>query len=188
MLARENPFASAHVLQERYRFDEAAWANLEEKLRRLRGRGALVGPKGFGKTTLLEDLAARLRRQGYRTTIIRLSEEAPRLPAKFDAGFFRKLGEIDAVFLDGAEQLSLLGWLGFKRRTRHAGAVIVTTHREGRFPVLHRCQTSPALLQELVSSLGEKLSYEAARALHARHRGNIREALRSLYDVYAEKI
>lgn len=185
--ARDNPFSTDRVLRQRYRLTEAAWKRLLEKLSFHCGRGALVGPKGSGKTTLLEDLARRLAHPGHRVTLVRLSAEAPRLPANFNHGFFQSLGPADAVLLDGAEQLSLPAWLHFRWQTRRAGIVVVTTHRAGRLPLLHRCTTTPALLYEIVSSLGVDLDPDEAARLHARHRGNLREALRELYDRCAEK-
>jgi hypothetical protein len=186
-LARNNPFSTDRVLRQRYRISEREWEKLYETLTRHRGRGALVGPKGFGKTTLLEDLAVRLRSAGKRVILTRLRAETPCLPDIFNANFCARLTPSDAVLLDGAEQLSLMRWLMFRWLTRRAGIVVVTTHRVGRLPVLRRCLTSPALLCELVSSLGQSLDADEARALYARHQGNLREALRELYDQYAEK-
>lgn len=185
--ARDNPFSTDRVLRERYRLRDGDWAPLLEKLTYHCGRGALVGPKGSGKTTLLEDLMVRLARPGRRMTLIRLSAESPRLSAVFNPTFFAKLDANDSVFLDGAEQLSFFQWLRFRRATRRAGILIVTTHRAGRLPLLHRCVTTPRLLQELVRSLGVDLSTHEAGRLHQHHRGNIREALRELYDRCAEK-
>jgi hypothetical protein len=185
--ARDNPFSTHRVLRERFRLSDRDWARLYEKLAYHCGRGALVGPKGSGKTTLLEDLMVRLARPGRHITLIRLSAEAPRLPAKFNPAFFSLLDENDAVLLDGAEQLSLFKWLWFRWQTRRAGLVIVTSHRAGRFPVLHRCSTTPMLLRALVRSLGVELPPVEAARLHYKHRGNIREALRELYDQHAEK-
>jgi hypothetical protein len=88
--------------------------------------------------------------------------------------------------LDGAEQLSLLTWFQFRWRTRRAGCLVVTTHRAGRLPLLHRCATSPELLCNLVSSLGESLTADESVALYQRHRGNLREAMRELYDQQAK--
>lgn len=185
--ARDNPFSTDRVLRERYRFSTQNWSQLHEKLTYHRGRGSLVGPKGSGKTTLLEDLLVKLVQPGRRITLIRLSAEAPRLPRIFSDTFFAKLDHDDAVLLDGAEQLSLPRWLRFRWKSRRAGIVIATTHRAGRLPVLHRCSTTPVLLRELVRSLGVELAPAEATALHRRHRGNIREALRELYDHHAEK-
>lgn len=185
--ARDNPFSTDRVLRERYRFSEREWAQLQEKLAYHCGRGALVGPKGSGKTTLLEDLRTRLTRPGRRITLIRLSAEAPKLPRAFNTTFFARLDQNDAILLDGAEQLSWFKWFLFRWQSRHAGFVIVTTHRSGRLPLLHRCSTTPLLLRALVRALGEELPPTEAARLHRRHRGNIREALRELYDRHAEK-
>ncbi len=187
LLARDNPFSTDRIQSQRYRFSKNDWENLLEKLARLRGRGALVGPKGSGKTTLLEDLMAHLARCGRRSTLIRLSAECPRLPAVFNPDFFARLGHADSLLLDGAEQLSWLAWLRFRHATRHVGTVVITTHRTGRFPLLHRCTTTPDLLRELTVALGVSLTANEAFLLHQRHQGNLREALRELYDRFAEK-
>jgi hypothetical protein len=183
--AKDNLFATDRVLRERYRLDDAGWAELLARWKRLGFRGALVGAHGSGKTTLLEDMAARLEREGWRPVWVRLSAEFPRLPASCDAGFFGKLGEKDVVLLDGAEQLGPVAWRIFRYRVRNAGGLVITTHRAGRLRTLRRCETTPELLKELVASLGETLSAEDAARLHGRHRGNVREALRELYDRWA---
>jgi len=185
--ARNNPFSSDCILHLRYRLSIGDWARLQATLAGRHGRGALVGPKGSGKTTLLEDLGRRLCRDGLRVTLIRLSTEFPRLPGSYNPAFFKSLDRRDAVLLDGAEQLSLSQWLRFRWQTRRAEILVVTTHRTGRLPVLHECTTSPALLGDLVASLGQSLDPAEAVALHTRHRGNIREALRELYDRYAQQ-
>ncbi|MGC4072838.1 MAG: hypothetical protein QM760_10010 [Nibricoccus sp.] len=182
LLARDNPFATERVLRQRYRLDEADWAGLLTRLKQMRFRGALVGAHGSGKTTLLEDIAKRLERDGWRLVWVRLSTEFPRLPEECDGEFFARLGEKELVLLDGAEQLGLLAWWLFRYQARRAGGLVITTHRAGRLPTLRRCETTPQLLSELVASLGESLLEADAERLHARHRGNLREALRELYD------
>ena len=84
--------------------------------------------------------------------------------------------------LDGAEQPGVLSWRLFRWHARRAGGLLITTHRAGRLPTLHRCATTPALLRELVAALGENIDDAEAARLHARHGGNLREALRELYD------
>ncbi|ATC63970.1 hypothetical protein CMV30_08420 [Nibricoccus aquaticus] len=180
--AKDNPFAVDRVLRERYRLNERGLAELLEKWERLGRRGALVGAHGSGKTTLLEDLAVRLERDGWRAHWVRLSAEFSRLPEVCDAGFFAGLGGEDVVLVDGAEQLGFVAWRIFRYRVRRAGGLLVTTHRAGRLGTLRRCETTAELLRELVGALGETVSAEEARRLHARHRGNVREALRELYD------
>jgi len=184
--ARDNPFSSDRILRARYRFSADDWARLIAALACHHGRGALVGPKGSGKTTLLEDLALRLRRTGHDVTLIRLSAEFPRMPGSYNKAFFRGLNDRSAVLVDGAEQLSYFRWLHFRWHTRRAGCLVVTTHCEGRLPRLHRCTTSPELLRDLVASLGQSLDADESVALYRRHRGNLREALRELYDRHSK--
>ena len=155
--ACDNPFAVHRVLAERYRMSDAEWSRLFERLEASGGRGAIVGAHGSGKTTLLEDLAERLERRG----------------------------ELDYMLVDGADELSWLAWTRLRLRARSTRWFVITSHREGLLPLLHKCETSPALLAELVHSLGESISAEESLALHRRHGGNLREALRELYDLVA---
>jgi len=182
----QNPFSTDRVLRVRYRLSTDDWKKLFANLAHNHGRGAFVGPKGSGKTTLLEDLAIRLRYKGKDVSLIRLSSEFPHLPGSFNPAFFGSLTASDAVLLDGAEQLSFVRWLKFRWQARRAGFVVVTTPRAGWLRTLHRCRTSPALLGDLASALGQALKSEEAEALHRRHRGDIRGALLELRDRYAK--
>ena len=149
------------------------------RLELLGWRGAIVGPHGSGKTTLLEDLAGRLEGQGWRVHLLRLNADRRRLAAlsEWKAG--------DFVLCDGAEQLRVLDWWRLARRARRAGGLVITTHHPRRLPVLHRCETSPALLHGLAESLGQAVSAQECGELHARHGGNLRAALGELYDRWA---
>lgn len=182
MRACDNPFAVHRVLPQRYRLSEADWARLLARLAAQGFRGAIVGRHGAGKTTLLEDLAARLAGAGWRLRWVRLSRETPTLSASLARATFAELGGGDCVLLDGAEQLGPIGWAWFRWRVRRAGGLILTAHAAGRLPTLWRCETSPALLGEIVGALGVELAAGEAAALHARHAGNLRAALRELYD------
>jgi len=189
MRARHNPFAVDRVLAVRYRLSGTTWEELLARLAALGGRGALVGPEGSGKTTLLEDLAPRLAGQGFRVHLVPL-REGERLPAEPGRALPRSLGAGDAVLVDGADALSRLAWLGLRRRTRLAGGLVVTAHRPGLLPTLHQCATDPELLAGIVCGLlGEEEARAAPcpRELFARHRGNLRTALRELYDVWAAR-
>ena len=190
MRARDNPFAVDRVLAVRYRLAGTTWEELLARLAALGGRGALVGPEGSGKTTLLEDLAPRLAGRGLRVHLISLREGEHRLPAEPGRSLPQRLGVGDFVLLDGADALSRLAWLDLRRRARHAGGLVVTLHRPGRLPTLHRCETDPELLAGIVRDLLREEGREAVpclRELLARHDGNVRTALRELYDVWAER-
>lgn len=209
MRAADNPFRAERIEALRFRHGPS----VDDLLRRLQeqhGRGALVGPKGHGKTTLLLELAGRLRELGWKTPLVRLDTEWPRsgsglaehfsraaieagLPSEGKAAPFRADTEMETKvvwFLDGAEQLGFLDWRWALSRTRHADGFVVTTHRPGRLATLHECRTSPELLRELA---GELLALPGGPApdecltLWSRHRGNLRECLRELYDQWSRR-
>lgn len=177
MRARDNPFASGRVEKLRYRLPEGlTWDELLARLAALRYRAALVGPHGRGKTTLLEELAARLAARGFRVRTVTLRQEERRV----DWRRFRGLGVDDLLFLDGAELLGRLAWLRARFLCRRAGGLIVTSHRPGLLPTLLECGTTPELLAELVRELtGAEL--ETAE-LFVRHGGNLRLVFWEMYD------
>lgn len=179
MRARDNPFASHHIDALEFRPQGTSWDALLTRLDGLGGRGAIVGPHGSGKTTLLEALGARLSRQGFRTKMLRL--EGWGRPGEEYARFLPG----DAVLVDGLDRLGALAWFRLRRRACRASVLVATSHREERLPTLHRCGTSAALLANLVASLaGGTPAHHLglARALHQRHGGDVRAALRELYD------
>ena len=190
MRARDNPFATARVLQVRYRLQHDTWASLLARLARLNYRAAIVGPEGSGKTTLLEDLQPRLAEQGFVVKTLRLRAEQSSFPNPFLRAFVADLGERDIILLDGAEQMSLLAWRRFRRRSRQAAGLIIATHRPGRLPTLLECVTTPELLEQIVTEvLGGPIPElpRTPRELLQKHQGNLRGALRELYDLYAAK-
>lgn len=177
MKARENPFRSERVEALAYRAEGFCWESLERRLAAFRGRGAIVAPKGHGKTTLVLEWQKRRATRGEDTLYLRLHEGQRRL----DAGQRSRLGGPAHIFVDGAEQL---GWLGRSEllwATRHAPSLVVTTHEATLLPTLFTCKTSPALLNELVQELIGAPSSDPS--LWDRHQGNIRVALRELYDI-----
>ena len=188
MRARDNPFRTDRVLSVRYRLLEGTLDGLLDRFEAMGRRAAIVGPKGHGKTTLLEDLAPRLRARGFTVRELRLDEEHPGFDGAFLKELHRSLGGRDVILFDGAEQLGRFAWFRFERATRAAGGLLVTTHRAGRLPPVIETTTTPELLDGLV---GEILGHGASdvrsitRGLFEKHRGNLREALRELYDHYA---
>jgi hypothetical protein len=179
MLARDNPYATEHVLRVRYRPQGVKWPELYARLGELRYHAAIVGPEGSGKTTLLEDLEPHLRSLGLTPHWLWLNLQ-DRRPAP---GFWRQpLGPGDALLVDGAEVLSPLDWWRLRHHARTAGAFLLTLHRPGRLPTLLHTGTGPTLLTELVAELGQEISRADAEALWHETNGNLREALRFLYD------
>ena len=188
MKARENPFSTDRVLRLRYRLAGETWDALLARLARLGYRAALVGPKGAGKTTLLEELESKLSALGFVPKPLRLDTEHRCFPARFERGFFAAVERSDIVLLDGAEQMGLWRWWRFQRLSRQAGGLIVTSHRPGLLPTLLETRATPELLADLMAELlgrDQAATQAQARLLFARHGGNLRNALRELYDLAA---
>jgi hypothetical protein len=195
MRARDNPFAVQRVLAVRYRLGGLTWEALLERLAALGLRAAIVGPEGSGKTTLLEDLGARLvagfcgvSGNGFQLRCATLSRGARRLPPAEERDLLAGLSRRDILLVDGADELGRLAWRRLCRGSRAAGGLLVTSHRPGLLPTLFECATTPALLEGIVRDLlgpEASLAPVSAAQLFARHRGNLRDALRALYDLYA---
>jgi hypothetical protein len=188
MRARENPFRTDRVLTVRYRLAGGTFDALLDRLDAMGRRGAIVGPQGSGKTTLLEDLAPRLRARGFTVRDLRLDTEQPRFDPAFLEDFLASLGPRDVILFDGAEQMGWFAWSRFERRSRAAGGLLITSHRPGLLPTLLETSTTPELLDGLVDEiLGDRSSEvrPLTPRLFEKHRGNLRDALRELYDHYA---
>jgi hypothetical protein len=188
MKAKENPFRTAKVLRVRYRMRDETPEALLLRLRRLGYRGAIVGSNGTGKTTLLEDLEQPLAALGFKVKHLRLDDRTNTFSREFLKRFFAGLTRNDVILFDGAEQMSLLAWHRFKRRSRNAGGLVITSHRPGMLPTVKECATSPELLDEIINELLDEAvtTRDAAVALHQKHNGNLRDALREMYDLYAD--
>jgi hypothetical protein len=184
MRARDNPFATARLHQLRYRLAGATWGDLLSRLEQLAWRAAVVGPHGSGKTTFLEAFAPLLHARGFETLSLRLSEDRPCLASGQIQELSACLGSRHIVLLDGAEQLGRWDWLHFNWRARGAGGLIITTHQPGRLPTLWQCETTPDLFHAIVRELVPDTEVPVG-ALFQRHAGNLREALRELYDLHA---
>ena len=185
--ARDNPFATDRVLRVRYRPQGWTWDSLLQRLAELDYRGAIVGPEGRGKTTLLEDFGGQLQARGWAVKDLRLSSERPRFSRSFLREFFASVGGRDVLLLDGAEQMGRFAWWDFLRRSRRARGLVITSHRSGLLPTLVECKTSAALLRGIVADLHRAAAVDDdCEGLFARHGGNVREALRELYHVHAD--
>jgi hypothetical protein len=181
--ARDNPFASTRIESLDFRFSTAGPNELIASLRQRRGRGAVVGAHGSGKTTLLELLADRIAGE---TTWIRLNAESAPPGATAREQLPTAVGPRHTVVVDGTEQLSSWHWWRLRRRLRHAGILLVSSHSPGRLPTLYECSTTPELLAELVLELSpETLEAVDLDALFHRHGGDIRACFRELYDRWA---
>lgn len=187
MLAKENPFATSQLEKIAFRFPEGVtWDVLLSRLASQNWCASIVGGNGSGKTTLIEQLAPHLSDRGFEPIIFRLSSESSmrdkeRLPERL-----REVRSPGFILLDGAEQLSTRHWLSVRTAASQAAGFVVTVHRTSRLPVVLELETNAGLLDELVTELtGGRLPANEAQAILHRHRGNVREAFRELYDRWA---
>jgi len=186
--ARDNPFSVERIEKIRYRPLGTSFEELAERLETMNYRAAIIGPEGSGKTTLLEDLQRRLEAAGIRTKNVFVND-TNRLTRSRRRQLISELGGDEIVLLDGAGAIARLAWLGLKRGIlKKAAGLVITAHRPGLLPVLIECSTTPALFRELTTDLlrrGEKVNAGFLDEIYHRHKGNIRTALRELYDTYA---
>lgn len=185
MRARDNPFSTDRIATIRYRHQHQSWSEFLSRLEQFNYRAAIVGPEGSGKTTLLEDLATRFSNDGgTRVRWLRLSDKQPRFPKRELDHFLAELEPRDLICFDSAERMGRFAW-----RTRHIRGLIVTSHNAGRLPTWITCTTTPELLEQIVRKLLDgrvSVDRKLIESIHKSHHGNIRDALRALYDLCAD--
>lgn len=189
MRARDNPFSTDRILRVRYRLEGITWEALLDRLAALSFRAAVTGPHGAGKTTLLEDLEEKLRARGFAPRFVGLNSSSVFREKRALLRMVTSLGPNDFLILDGAEQLNLVEWMGVRWLSRRAGGILISLHRPSRLPTLWHCVTHSRLLEKVVDELAPGLLAESGprdfHALFEKHRGNLREALRELYDEFS---
>lgn len=185
MRPRDNPFRTDCLHALTYRFLERDMSALIASLGQLRYRGAIIGPHGHGKSTLLAGLSARLEQAGKPTHHLRLNEETRQQNRQLVKEWIRSARPMQILLLDGAEQLSHWQWWRVRQASKQFAGLIVTAHRPGILPTVHECRTSPELLTQLVQELHQQcpIPIELNVSLtFQQHQGNIRECLRAFYD------
>lgn len=185
MRARDNPLRVERLHALTFRFPPGDdLSALLTRLHSRRGRGAIIGKKGSGKSTLVEQLAARWRREGRDVRLLRVHAGRHRLCAADWSMLTSGLSANSAVIIDGAGHLWPGGFWRLRWRVRMAGIFLCTAHRRGLVPVLLRTATDVRLLDRLLDELGVRDPRSAERFAHSR--GDLRRCLRSLYDEYAD--
>ena len=149
-------------------------------------RGAIQGPHGQGKSTLLKEWQALLTQRGWNVEPLVLTEDQPRLEKEL---FTKRAPHWDSstiVTLDGAERLPMLTRIRFYKAARRAGGLIITRHRRGPLPTLLHCQTTwPQVLTLATKLLGKPPDPKTEDFLHTRYRerkGEVRLVWRDIYD------
>ena len=189
MKAHENPFNVQRIEKIRYNPLDTTIPQLLDKLEQLNYRAAIAGPEGSGKTTLLEDLKKYLKQKNINTINFFINDTNPCTSANINK-LIESLNGDEIVLLDGADLISPLKWLIFKKKIlKHAAGLIITTHKPSKLPVLIECRTTVALFKNIVKQLiGGEHSLDCAdlEQIYDSHNGNIRSALAQLYDIWAE--
>ena len=168
-----NPFRSARLDALDYDPGGGGWERVARRLRETRFRGAIIGPHGHGKTTLLLNLAEHvdLRPAMPRgSTVVTSMWVQVRPCERGNLATVRRMvrGYPYLLLIDGYD---LLPWNDRLRVLARRGPVLVTSHRRTMLPTVARCRTSPALLGRLI----ERLSPETRAALtDAAGRGVVR--------------
>lgn len=185
MKASANPFRSSRVEQIRYALtNEALEALVNHALNE--PCSCLLGVKGTGKTTLLEDLEPRLQRRDYTTHWVRLHLDSTPQERSDALSGLESLHEGDVCLFDGAEVLNWWQWRRVCKRARSNGfTLIATLHHKRGVPVVHSTQPDWSLAEQFVRQLAGSHYSESlhARAQHAfkENHGNIREVFRACY-------
>lgn len=185
MRARQNPFRAERIQNVPYRFqDGICWSDLIARIEELQFRAAIVGSEGSGKTTLLEELSRKLGEIGFKV-ILRSAKSGH--PAEVVP---RRLEASELLLIDSAECFGAWEWLRLKWACRAAAGLIVTAHRPGLLPTLIQCRTTPELFRQIVGDLladQVQLSSGMLDAIYRKHNGNVRNALRQLYDGWSAR-
>lgn len=185
MRARDNPFRSERIDSLAFRDPHVTSHALLERWQRRGRRGALVGPHGTGKTTLLGDLVHALELRGRHVERVRLVADERAIPMRTLRAAIERCGPRGVMCLDGFDVLPWPTRLRTRWALRRVHGVLVTSHRACPYPTLHEMRTTADLLSQLV---GELLGSEAdgfrplVERLHARCGGNVRDALFALYE------
>lgn len=180
--AHENPFRVQRTDALPFEPQGATWDDLMQRLHRLRFRGAIVGPHGSGKTTMLLALAPRLESLGLTPRILfRNRGGGGAMPPEW-RDTLASIRESDVLLVDGYTHLGALGRWRVRTTARRAAGLVVTAHGRCGLPPLHHTSTTPDLLAQLVERLHAAVPREHIDAVFHEHRGNLRDCLRALYD------
>ena len=185
MKANENPFRSSSVEQIRYALPTASLKSLCEQAL-TETYSCLLGPKGTGKTTLLEDLEPHIRQRGCQTHWIRLNLESTKQDRRNAIDQLATFGEQDVCLFDGAEVLSWWQWLKLRNaaKTQHF-KLIATLHKQRGIPILLNTDANWSLAKQFIEQLaGDHYTielHEQAKRSFDKNQGNMREVFRSCY-------
>ena len=187
-----NPFSTRHVRPGAIEYLFPPGSTAESLLARLEGnswRGQIVGPHGSGKSALVATLIRAVEESGRRVHLVELHDGQRRMPHDFWRS--DSITPNTLVVVDGYEQLGFFNRLRLRRFCpRRALGLLVTSHSSVGFADLFRTAPDIATTVRLVERLvdeGAPISADEVRERFSAHRGNIRELLFDLYDLYERR-
>lgn len=192
----DNPFATCWTRPGALPFHFAPGQSVGRLLGQLESAkwyGAIIGPHGSGKSTMLESLKPALAADGHSLLAVALRDGQRNLPNEFSR-HTQELGRLHAqsppiVIVDGYEQLTWVQRLKLVRHCRRRSlGLLVTSHQRTCLPTLIEMHPNFALVEQLVAVLCDQVSTridpEFIAASHACHGSNVREIFFDLYDRY----
>lgn len=184
-----NPFSTCWVHPEAQKYLETGVSiqRIVQRLQKLKWRGAIVGPHGVGKTTLLHTLLPKIEFVGKRCVLveIRNGKSSQAMAAVREL----TLDSETVLCIDGYEQLRwwqrvTVEWYCSRIET----GLIVTSHRSTRLTTALRLRPSMELALALVHRLSiesdSPISDQDVRRAFNTCNGNLRDMLMDLYDRY----
>ena len=186
----DNPFATRAVKPGAlpYLFEAGDSAELlVERLKKSRWRGEILGPHGSGKSTLLATLLPELSAAGRRVLIARLKPGEHRVPREMLKQ--RPWTAETLLVIDGYEQLGWCRQRSLIRKCDRTGCgLLVTAHQPTGLPVLMKLtpkvETALQVVQALLKDLPESITDAQIRQAFHDQKGDLREMLFQLYDLY----
>lgn len=163
----------------RYIAHEYELEEIALRLKRHGYRGAICGPAGSGKTTMLQALGDELMAHGYSPLTLCLEQDRKKALPKNWFRTIRKARHTDALLLDDYDLLPWWARAWVWATSMRAGAVVVTAKRDMRFKTLARPKPTAALLKQLVEQLAPtKAKQVNCASIFEQCQGNLSDALR----------
>ena len=192
-VTQPNPFCASRLRPGTIPFIFPPDQSLEQVVERLlahHGLGQIVGPHGTGKSTLLTTLLPALEQSGRTALATTLQEGQRRLPRNFYGAVRRTRQAVAAI--DGFDNLGFWSRHHVKSLCRrHGCGLVVTSHRSVGLPDLFRTTIDESLagrvIERLQSGFPPLVAVADVAERLTRHRGNLREALFDLYDLYEQR-
>lgn len=191
-----NPFRTSCIVPGAipFEFRPGTFSTIAEWIDRLEENqwwGSICGRHGSGKSTLVQQSLEELQRRGRVVChhVLRAGERS----LAWDKIPPQSWQAATQFIVDGWEQLGYDQRLQLAARCYRSGAgLLVTSHRPTHMMrVLYRTEVDVDLAWKIVSDLQADSCSPIGRADVERslkqHRGNLREALLHLYDVFAER-